>query len=93
MFLEHVSSETILVGHSLENDLWALKAFHFKIIDTSVIYPHYRPFPQKKKLKHLAEQYLKKRIQENNHDSIEDATSALALVKLKIKNGKIIEFI
>ena len=39
-FLDLVSSDTIVVGHSLENDFIALRIFHYKVIDTSVLYPH-----------------------------------------------------
>jgi RNA exonuclease 1 len=40
LFLDFVSSDTIVVGHSLENDFIALKVFHYKVIDTSILYPH-----------------------------------------------------
>ena len=39
-FLTHVTAETLLVGHGLENDLGALKIMHARNIDTSIIYPH-----------------------------------------------------
>lgn len=34
------NSETILVGHSLESDMKALKIVHSCVIDTSVLFPH-----------------------------------------------------
>ena len=40
IFLTHVTAETLLVGHGLENDLAALKIMHARNIDTSIIYPH-----------------------------------------------------
>ena len=40
LFQEHVSAETLLVGHALENDLGALKVVHTRLLDTSAIFPH-----------------------------------------------------
>lgn len=88
-FLEIVSSKTILVGHSLENDLKSTKIIHKRIIDTSILYP--TGDQQKKRkfsLKNLCGMYLKREIQTGNgHDSHEDARAALDLALLKIKNG------
>ena len=81
---------TILVGHSIENDLRALRLVHHRVIDTAILYPHPRGYPFRSKLKGLCEQYLDKVIQNNTedgHDSAEDALSALELYKLKMKNG------
>ncbi|KAF8090996.1 hypothetical protein N665_0458s0001 [Sinapis alba] len=41
-FLKLVFKETVLVGHSLENDLYSLKIFHNLVIDTAVLYKHPR---------------------------------------------------
>ncbi|KAF9682702.1 hypothetical protein SADUNF_Sadunf05G0136100 [Salix dunnii] len=41
-FLKLVYKETILVGHSLENDLLALKISHELVIDTALLYKHPR---------------------------------------------------
>ncbi|KAG6774295.1 hypothetical protein POTOM_021648 [Populus tomentosa] len=41
-FLKLVYKETILVGHSLENDLLALKISHEVVIDTALLYKHPR---------------------------------------------------
>jgi len=85
-----IDSDTILVGHSLECDLQALKMAHPHIIDTSVIYQHSRGPPYKPSLKWLAQQWLKRKIQENpgGHDSAEDAKTCIDLVKLKCQRGK-----
>lgn len=87
--LKIVSKRTILVGHSLENDLRSLKIVHRRVIDTSVIYPHPRGQRYKNALKFLAHHHLNRKIQENmsGHDSIEDALAALDLVKLKLERG------
>ena len=45
------TEETILVGHSIENDLLALKLYHNQIIDTSLLYPHPNGPPSKQALR------------------------------------------
>ncbi|ESW33378.1 hypothetical protein PHAVU_001G064400 [Phaseolus vulgaris] len=89
LFLEFVYKETILVGHSLENDLLALKISHDVIIDTAVLYRHPRGASHKKALRFLTKKFLAREIQqsENGHDSIEDARATLELALLKIRNG------
>ena len=85
-----LTPRTILVGHSLDSDLAALKLTHPCIIDTSILYPHPRGPPLKSSLKWLAQKYLSREIQKNSttgHDSIEDARAALDLVKVKCQRG------
>jgi RNA exonuclease 1 len=88
--LEIIDTNTILVGHSLECDLQALKMAHPHVIDTSVIYQHSRGPPYKPSLKWLAQKWLKRKIQEGaaGHDSAEDAKTCIDLVKLKVQKGK-----
>ncbi|TMS23549.1 RNA exonuclease 5 [Larimichthys crocea] len=50
-------SDAVLVGHSLNNDLMALKLIHQHVIDTSLLYR--REFGQRFKLKVLTETVLK----------------------------------
>ncbi|KAJ5233105.1 hypothetical protein N7468_006061 [Penicillium chermesinum] len=80
---------TILVGHSLNSDLAALKMTHPFIVDTGVIYPHPRGPPLKSSLKFLTQKYLNREIQQSiaGHDSIEDARAVLELVKQKCEKG------
>ena len=40
--LKFVGPDTLLVGHSLENDLRVLKLVHLKNVDTAILYPHAR---------------------------------------------------
>ncbi|KAK5056140.1 hypothetical protein LTR84_012693 [Exophiala bonariae] len=85
-----LGSNSILLGHSLESDLNALKLTHPHIIDTSIIYPHPRGLPLRSSLKYLANKYLKREIQKggaDGHDSVEDARAVLDLVKLKCEKG------
>jgi len=97
-----IDTNTILVGHSLNADLSSLQFAHPTIIDTSVLYQHSRGPPFKPSLKWLANKWLKKQIQQSitsigpqaqavqqiGHDSVEDATTCLELLKLKLKRGR-----
>ena len=80
---------TILLGHSLDSDLKALKLTHPLVIDTSMIYPHPRGLPLRSSLKYLAQKYLHRDIQMqlDGHNAIEDARAVLDLVKLKCEKG------
>lgn len=94
--LQILNSHTILIGHSLNSDLTALKLTHPFIIDTALIYPHPRGPPLKSSLKWLAQRYLNREIQKGHgttgpgagHDSIEDARTCLDLVKQKCEKGR-----
>ncbi|XP_073140966.1 small RNA degrading nuclease 5 isoform X2 [Henckelia pumila] len=88
-FLQLVHKETILVGHSLENDLLALKIRHDLVIDTAILYGNPRGRSYKPALRVLARRFLFKEIQDSakGHDSVEDARSALELALLKIRHG------
>ncbi|KAK1263013.1 Small RNA degrading nuclease 5 [Acorus gramineus] len=88
-FLNLVQKETILVGHSLENDLLALRICHNLVIDTAVLYKHHRGARYKLPLRVLSRKFLSRQIQGsgNGHDSIEDARAAMDLALLKIKHG------
>lgn len=63
-------SKTILVGHSLESDLKALKLIHNVVVDTSVLFPHKMGPPKKRALKTLCIENLKRIIQENGENFI-----------------------
>nr|XP_025971576.1 RNA exonuclease 1 homolog [Dromaius novaehollandiae] len=60
ILLNLFSADTILIGHSLENDLFALKLIHDKIVDTSVMFPHRLGLPHKRALKSLMADYLRR---------------------------------
>lgn len=59
-----MNNETILIGHSLESDLKAMRIVHKKIVDTSVVFPHRLGPPMKRALKTLSSEILQKIIQE-----------------------------
>ncbi|XP_042033457.1 small RNA degrading nuclease 5-like isoform X1 [Salvia splendens] len=88
-FLGLVYKETILVGHSLENDLLALKIKHDLVIDTAILYRHPRGQSYKTALRVLTRKFLSIVIQDsgNGHDSVEDARATMELALLKIKHG------
>lgn len=79
--------ETILLGHSLENDLHALRLLHERVIDTALLYPAGQE-GRKNSLRWLAQRYLSLNIQDGKHDSVQDACAALRLVKLKVSKGR-----
>ncbi|KAI9292186.1 hypothetical protein K502DRAFT_367815 [Neoconidiobolus thromboides FSU 785] len=85
---EIFNSNTIMLGHGLTNDLEAIKIVHPYIIDTAVIFSHYKGPPYLPGLKWLAETLLKRSIQGgiiSGHDSIEDCKTVIDLVALKLK--------
>lgn len=88
-FLRLVNKETILVGHSLENDLLALKINHDLVIDTAILYRHPRGQSYKTALRVLTRKFLSRVIQDSGkgHDSAEDARATMELALLKIKHG------
>lgn len=82
--LKLFSSKSILIGHSLNSDMNALKIFHKKFIDTAYLFPHKRGLPYKRALRTLMVENLKLIIQEDaGHDSKEDASAAFRLVMWK----------
>ena len=93
--LHILNPRTILIGHSLNSDLNAIKITHPFILDTAILYPHPRGPPLKSSLKFLAQRYLNREIQKGGgstgpgagHDSIEDARTCLDLVKQKCEKG------
>ena len=80
VFTEMTKIPSILVGHSLENDLAVLKLVHNHIIDTAVRYTHPTP-SYKHSLRDLVANYLNRSIQggKKGHDPREDAKAALDL--------------
>ncbi|KAK7346959.1 hypothetical protein VNO80_21483 [Phaseolus coccineus] len=90
-----LSKGTILVGHSLHNDLRALKLDHVRVIDTSFIFQsldgsmHRRP-----SLNSLCQAVLGCGVREKGapHNCLDDACAAMKLVLAKIKHGVDREF-
>ncbi|KAF7244717.1 hypothetical protein EYD10_09203 [Varanus komodoensis] len=90
VLLNLFSADTFLIGHSLPNDLFALKMFHSKIVDISVVFPHRLGLPHRRALRTLMADYLQQIIQGNvgGHDCSEDATACMELMLWKVKDAK-----
>lgn len=82
--LSFLGADTILIGHSLNNGLRALKIIHEKIIDTSAIYPHFKGYPCKNSLKVLSQKILKKKFWGTKRNGYENALTTLQLVMKKV---------
>lgn len=85
--LKIINNRTILMGHSLENDLRTLKLFHDQVVDTSVVFPHRLGPPLKRPLRDLVAENLMKIIQDDGdtgHDSAADARACMELMKWKV---------
>ena len=80
----------ILVGHSLENDLHALKMTHPYIIDTSSLFLSSGKCQYKPKLRMLAKRMLGVDIQvgSDGHSSVQDARTCMELVLKTFSDGK-----
>ncbi|KIM45581.1 hypothetical protein M413DRAFT_66110, partial [Hebeloma cylindrosporum] len=80
----------ILLGHSLESDLKALKLCHPRCIDTALLYHHPRGRPLKPGLAWLTKKWCGREIQtkgEGGHDPEEDARACVDLLKRKMEGG------
>lgn len=83
-----IAPSTPLIGHSIENDLNAVRIIHPRIVDTVLLFPHPRGLPYRKSLRMLSSECLGRSIQAAGaagHDSKEDcvATGDLVLVKIQ----------
>ena len=58
LFLTMVGENTVLAGHSLDNDLRSLRVVHRRVADTSLLFPHTRGPPYKRSLRDLVAAYL-----------------------------------
>ncbi|KAK6332843.1 RNA exonuclease 3 [Orbilia brochopaga] len=89
VLFKHVDATTILIGHSLENDLKCMRIIHPRIVDTAILYPR-RNMPARWSLKVLVKNHLGRYIQatdsDKGHDSKEDANEAGNLVRKKLMN-------
>ncbi|KAH9062697.1 hypothetical protein EDB87DRAFT_1605401 [Lactarius vividus] len=85
-----IGTETILIGHALDNDLRVLRLVHQRVIDTAALFPHARGPPYRRALRDLTKECLTRHIQgsERGHSSVEDSVAALDLVKWFVFNKK-----
>ncbi|PWA54150.1 small RNA degrading nuclease 1 [Artemisia annua] len=81
---------TILVGHSLNNDLQALKVDHTRVIDTSLVFKYWSGSNfRRPSLNDLCKSVLGYELRKEGepHDCLEDARAAMKLVLAKIETG------
>jgi RNA exonuclease 1 len=74
------SSDTIIIGHGLENDFYALGLIHYSCVDTSILYRHPKGLPYRYGLKYLTKEQLGRFIQDGEHDSTVDSIACIDLV-------------
>jgi RNA exonuclease 1 len=87
LLLSYISTDTVLIGHSLDNDMNVMRLIHPKIVDTSLLFPHPGGLPYRYGLKALVKRFLQRNIQTGGaegHDSLEDARGTGDLVRWKI---------
>ncbi|XP_010280171.1 PREDICTED: RNA exonuclease 1 homolog, partial [Phaethon lepturus] len=87
VLLNLLSADTILIGYSLENALFALKLIHDTVVDTSIVFPHRLGLPYKRALRSLAADYLRRIHQDDvgGHNSKEGAIVCMELILWKVK--------
>lgn len=85
-----INSETIMVGHALENDLKTLRMIHHRCVDTAVLFPHRAGAPYRRALRELVKEHLGQIIQAGGatvgHSSVEDSIATLDLVRWYVLN-------
>lgn len=83
-------SNSILIGHSLENDFHAMRFRHPFVIDTSWIFTPLATPTAKPGLRKVCKELLAVDIQNSDrgHNSVEDATTCMKLVHLKLEKGE-----
>lgn len=90
LLFSHLSPQTPIIGHGLENDLNATRIIHPTVVDTALLYPHNAGLPYRNGLKMLMHTLLNRHIQVvadgkmEGHDSKEDANAAGDLVRLAV---------
>ncbi|XP_078071428.1 RNA exonuclease 1 homolog [Mustelus asterias] len=80
-----LSADTILIGHSLDKDLLALKLIHSMVIDISVVFPHSLGLPHKRALKSLMADYLSNNVPVNV-EGAEKGRACMELMMWRVKH-------
>ncbi|KAG5648975.1 hypothetical protein DXG03_000324 [Asterophora parasitica] len=84
-----IDTQTILIGHALDNDLKTLRIVHHRCVDTAIMFPHRAGAPYRRSLRDLVRENLGTQIQTDStagHSSVEDAAATLDLVRWHIIN-------
>ncbi|KAI7739281.1 hypothetical protein M8C21_017511 [Ambrosia artemisiifolia] len=82
-----LSRGTILVGHSLNNDLQALKVDHTRVIDTSLVFKYWSGSNFRRPSILISVLGYELRKEGAPHNCLEDARAAMKLVLAKIDGG------
>lgn len=87
LLFQHITPDTPLIGHAIDNDLNTCRIIHPTVIDTVLLYPHPKGLPLRTGLKALCLRFLEREIQTgggaHGHDSKEDAIATGDLVRAK----------
>ena len=91
LLFKHISPETPIIGHALENDFGAARIIHPYFVDSALLFPHRFGLPYRNSLKVLMKINLNRDIQMTSdnklgHDSKEDARAAGDLVRWAVGN-------
>jgi hypothetical protein len=81
----------VLVGHSLENDLHALRLVHDRVVDSAVLFmddEDEENGPRKRSLRHLSAVLLRRPLRTWRHCSHKDAEASLRLVLHRAARGE-----
>ena len=73
--LFQVAARDILVGHSLESDLRAVKLLHSRVVDTAIVFPHKMGPPYKRALRTLAVEQIQRIIQNDGGSTVPQSYS------------------
>ena len=86
------TAETILAGHSVENDLKYLQLYYPYIIDTSIIFNISGTRLEKSSLQKLYAVFCGHLIQKTRleHDPTEDARATMELIQLKLSESALV---
>lgn len=85
---KYMDENTVLIGHSLNNDLDAIKLAHHNIVDSSILAENAVGIGPKWGLKRMCKQLLNINIQtgKKGHDCVEDTLAARELVLWCMRN-------
>ena len=86
--LQLVDADTVLVGHSLDNDLRSLHLEHGQVVDTATLYPDARGRPYRRALRVLVKEHFDATIQDGEHDSAIDAICSLRLLQVRYPHSR-----
>lgn len=90
ILMKLLSHGTILIGHSLNNDMMALKIDHPRVIDTSLIFKYGEETTSRRpSLNALCKAVLGYEVRKKGapHNCLDDACAAMKLVLTKLKSG------